>query len=161
MCCACNTYALPLRDFICVLRRSLVAVLEKPLRGCLEAIGAVQVILIGLLVSLGFLAGPKVASEGNALATSLPSLLGQAGRASWFRRWVRSTDGVPSGKGKSRTSSYSTTEAPIIGSIPAFNETRNAYRRRRNALLVALHRPFYANRNAFCSPSALIEPIQP
>ncbi len=57
----------------------LVALLERPLRGRIQAIGAVYVILIGLLVALGFLVGPKVASEGNALATSLPSLLGQAG----------------------------------------------------------------------------------
>jgi len=57
----------------------LVALLEKPLRGRMQAIGAVYLILIGLLVGLGFLVGPKVASEGNALATSLPSLLGQAG----------------------------------------------------------------------------------
>jgi len=57
----------------------LVALLEKPLRGRIQAIGAVYVILIGLLVALGFLVGPKIASEGNALATCLPSLLGQAG----------------------------------------------------------------------------------
>jgi predicted PurR-regulated permease PerM len=57
----------------------LIALLEKPLRGRIQAIGAVYLILIGLLVGLGFLVGPKVASEGNALATSLPSLLGQAG----------------------------------------------------------------------------------
>ena len=30
-------------------------------------------------LALGFLVGPKIASEGNALATSLPSLLNQAG----------------------------------------------------------------------------------
>lgn len=57
----------------------LVGLLEKPLRGRIQAIGAVYLILVGLLVGLGFLVGPKVASEGNALATSLPSLLGQAG----------------------------------------------------------------------------------
>ncbi len=57
----------------------LVALLQKPLRGRIQAIGAVYLILIGLLVGLGFLVGPKVASEGNALATSLPSLLSQAG----------------------------------------------------------------------------------
>jgi predicted PurR-regulated permease PerM len=57
----------------------LVSWLEKQLRGRMQAIGAVYLILIALLVGLGFLVGPKVASEGNALATSLPSLLNEAG----------------------------------------------------------------------------------
>src|ERR1700691_1385010 len=57
----------------------LVSRLEKPLRGRIQAIGLVYLILAGLLVGLGFLVGPKIASEGNALATSLPSLLGKAG----------------------------------------------------------------------------------
>jgi predicted PurR-regulated permease PerM len=57
----------------------LVSRLEKPLRGRLQAIAAVYLILAALLVGLGFLVGPKIASEGNALATSLPSLLGKAG----------------------------------------------------------------------------------
>jgi predicted PurR-regulated permease PerM len=57
----------------------LVSRLEKPLRGRIQAIGAVYLILIALLVGLGFLVGPKIASEGNALATSLPSLLDKAG----------------------------------------------------------------------------------
>ena len=57
----------------------LVSQLEKPLRGRIQAIGAVYLLLIALLVGLGFLVGPKIASEGNALATSLPSLLNQAG----------------------------------------------------------------------------------
>jgi predicted PurR-regulated permease PerM len=57
----------------------LVSWLEKPLRGRIKAIGAVYLILIGLLVGLGFLVGPKVAGEGTALATSLPSLLDKAG----------------------------------------------------------------------------------
>ena len=57
----------------------LVSRLEKPLRGRMQAIGAVYLVLIGLLVGLGFLVGPKIASEGNALATSLPSLLDKAG----------------------------------------------------------------------------------
>jgi predicted PurR-regulated permease PerM len=57
----------------------LVSRLEKPLRGRLQAIAAVYLILVALLVGLGFLAGPKIASEGNALATSLPSLLDKAG----------------------------------------------------------------------------------
>jgi predicted PurR-regulated permease PerM len=57
----------------------LVSRLEKPLRGRIQAIGAVYLILIALLVGLGFLIGPKIAGEGTALATSLPSLLGKAG----------------------------------------------------------------------------------
>jgi|SRR5271156_4810060 len=57
----------------------LVSRLEKPLRGRMQAIAAVYLILIALLVGLGFLVGPKIASEGKALATSLPSLLNQAG----------------------------------------------------------------------------------
>ena len=57
----------------------LVSRLEKPLRGRVQAIGAVYLILIALLVGLGFLVGPKIAAEGTALATSLPSLLDKAG----------------------------------------------------------------------------------
>jgi len=57
----------------------LVSRLEKPLRGRIQAIGAVYLILIALLVGLGFLVGPKIAGEGSALATSLPSLLDKAG----------------------------------------------------------------------------------
>ena len=57
----------------------LVSRLEKPLRGRIQAIAAVYLILIALLVGLGFLIGTKIAAEGNALATSLPSLLDAAG----------------------------------------------------------------------------------
>jgi predicted PurR-regulated permease PerM len=57
----------------------LVSRLEKPLRGRVQAIGAVYLILIALLAGLGLVAGPKIAEEGNALATSLPSLLDKAG----------------------------------------------------------------------------------
>jgi predicted PurR-regulated permease PerM len=57
----------------------LVSRLEKPLRGRLQAIAAVYLILIALLVGLGFLVGPKIAGEGTALAASLPSLLDKAG----------------------------------------------------------------------------------
>jgi predicted PurR-regulated permease PerM len=57
----------------------LVSWLEKPLRGRIQAIGAVYLILVALLVGLGFLVGPKIAAEGTSLATSLPSLLDQAG----------------------------------------------------------------------------------
>jgi predicted PurR-regulated permease PerM len=56
----------------------LVSRLEKPLHGRIEAIAAVYLLLIALLVGLGFVLGPKIATEGNALATSLPSLLDAA-----------------------------------------------------------------------------------
>ena len=57
----------------------LVSRLAKPVRGRIPAIAAVYLILIALLVGLGFLIGAKIAAEGNALATSLPSLLNEAG----------------------------------------------------------------------------------
>jgi predicted PurR-regulated permease PerM len=57
----------------------LVSRLEKPLRGRIKAIAAVYLILIALLAGLGFLIGSKITSEGNALATGLPSLLDRAG----------------------------------------------------------------------------------
>jgi len=57
----------------------LVSWLEKPLRRRIAAIGAVYLLLIALLVGLGFLIGPKVAGQANALATGLPSLLDKAG----------------------------------------------------------------------------------
>jgi predicted PurR-regulated permease PerM len=56
----------------------LVSRLEKPLHGRIQAIGAVYLILIALLVGVGFLVGPKIAGEGTALATSLPEMLGKA-----------------------------------------------------------------------------------
>ena len=82
----------------------LVSRLEKPLRGRLQAIGAVYLILIALLVGLGFLAGPKIAGEGTALATTLPSLLDKAGSGELSLRWARGMDGVKPGKPRSRTS---------------------------------------------------------
>jgi predicted PurR-regulated permease PerM len=57
----------------------LVSRLETPLRKRVAAIAAVYLILIAVLVGLGFLVGPKIAEQGNALATSLPSLLDKAG----------------------------------------------------------------------------------
>ena len=57
----------------------LVSWLEKPLRGRVQAIGAVYVLLIALLVGLGFLVGPKIASQASSLGSSLPSLLTKAG----------------------------------------------------------------------------------
>jgi len=57
----------------------LVSKLEKPLRGRIEAIGAVYLLLIALLVGVGFVVGPKIATQAKELATSLPSLLQAAG----------------------------------------------------------------------------------
>ncbi len=57
----------------------LVSYLEKPLRGRTQAIGAVYLLLIGLLVGVGFVIGPKIAEEGRSLATSLPSLIDRIG----------------------------------------------------------------------------------
>ena len=57
----------------------LVSWLQKPLRGRFQAIGAVYLILFGLLVGLGFLVGPKIAREARDLATGLPSLVEEAG----------------------------------------------------------------------------------
>ncbi len=53
----------------------LVSRLEGPLRGRWKAILVVYVILIGALIGLGFLVGPKIAQEGHDLGASLPSLL--------------------------------------------------------------------------------------
>ena len=53
--------------------------LEKPLHGRIEAIAAVYLCLIALLIGAGFLVGAKVAGEGTALATGLPQLLDKAG----------------------------------------------------------------------------------
>ncbi len=53
----------------------LVGRLEKPLRGRGKAIGVVYLVMIGVLVGLGFLVGPKIADEGRALTTSLPGMV--------------------------------------------------------------------------------------
>jgi predicted PurR-regulated permease PerM len=57
----------------------LVSWLEKPLRSRIAGIAAVYILLIAGLVGLGFLVGPRVADQANALATGLPSLLDKAG----------------------------------------------------------------------------------
>ena len=57
----------------------LVARLERPLRGRIKAIAAVYVILIGVVVGLGFIVGPRIADEAKSLGTSLPSLLDKMG----------------------------------------------------------------------------------
>lgn len=57
----------------------LVSKLARPLRGRMEAIGAVYLLLIALLVGVGFVVGPKIATQAKELFTSLPSLLQAAG----------------------------------------------------------------------------------
>ncbi len=57
----------------------LVGRLQKPLRGRGKAILVVYAVLIGILVAVGFVAGPAVADEGKELAISLPSLLDRIG----------------------------------------------------------------------------------
>jgi predicted PurR-regulated permease PerM len=55
-----------------------VSWLERRLHNRVAAIAAVYVILIAALVGLGFLVGPTIVSQGNALGTGLPSLLDKA-----------------------------------------------------------------------------------
>jgi predicted PurR-regulated permease PerM len=57
----------------------LVRRLNKPLRSRTLAIAAVYVALVGVLVGLGFLIGPRIAAEGKSLVTSLPSLVDKMG----------------------------------------------------------------------------------
>ncbi len=52
----------------------LVGRLEKPLRGRGKAIAAVYLLIVGLLVGLGFLIGPRIAQEARDLTTSLPGM---------------------------------------------------------------------------------------
>lgn len=52
----------------------LVARLQKPLRGRIQAIAAVYLVIIGVLVGLGFLIGPRIAQEAKDLSTSLPGM---------------------------------------------------------------------------------------
>jgi predicted PurR-regulated permease PerM len=53
----------------------LVGRLQKPLRGRVKAIAAVYVLMIGVLIALGFLIGPRVADEGRELTSSLPGMV--------------------------------------------------------------------------------------
>ena len=57
----------------------LVSLLERPLRGRGRAILIVYAVLIGLLVAIGFIAGPILGEESRQLAESLPSLLDRLG----------------------------------------------------------------------------------
>ncbi len=51
--------------------------LERPLRGRGKAILIVYAVLIGVLVGVGFIAGPSIADESKQLTVSLPALLGR------------------------------------------------------------------------------------
>ncbi len=53
----------------------LVGKLQRPLRGRGRAILVVYAVLIGLLVAVGFIAGPSLGKESRELTLSLPSLL--------------------------------------------------------------------------------------
>ncbi|RRA48343.1 AI-2E family transporter [Acidipila sp. EB88] len=57
----------------------LVSRLEKPLRGRGRAILVVYAVLIGVLVGVGFIAGPAIGDESRELTMSLPSLLDRLG----------------------------------------------------------------------------------
>ncbi len=57
----------------------LVNRLARPLRGRGKAILLVYAVGIGLLIAIGFIAGPAVGTEGKQLATSLPTLLDKIG----------------------------------------------------------------------------------
>ncbi len=57
----------------------LVARMERPLRGRGKAILVVYAALIGVLVALGFIAGPPIGDESKQLTISLPSLLDRLG----------------------------------------------------------------------------------
>lgn len=57
----------------------LVGRLEIPLRGRGMAILVVYLLLGAVLTAIGLIAGPRVAYESRALATSLPSLLDRLG----------------------------------------------------------------------------------
>ncbi len=57
----------------------VVGKLEKPMRGRGKAILVVYAVLIGVLVGVGFIAGPAIGDEGRELTLTLPSLLDRLG----------------------------------------------------------------------------------
>ncbi len=65
----------------------LVARLERPLRGRGKAILIVYTALIGLLVGVGFIAGPSLGDESRELTVSLPSLLDRLGSGELVRNF--------------------------------------------------------------------------
>lgn len=67
----------------------LVGKLERPLRGRGKAILAVYAVGIGILVGIGFIAGPSIGDESKELVTSLPSLLDRVGSGDLIREFGR------------------------------------------------------------------------
>ena len=67
----------------------LVAKLQRRIRGRGKAIGVVYLILIGVLVGLGFLVGPDIASEAKSLSQSLPSLSNRLSSGELFSQFGR------------------------------------------------------------------------
>lgn len=65
----------------------VVGKLEKPLRGRGRAILAVYAVLIGLLVGVGFIAGPSLGNESRDLTTTLPSLLDRLASGELIRQF--------------------------------------------------------------------------
>ncbi len=65
----------------------LVNKLERPLRGRGKAILLVYAVLIGVLVAVGFIAGPSIGEESKQLTTSLPSLLDRLGSGELIRQF--------------------------------------------------------------------------
>lgn len=53
----------------------LVTRLQRPLHGRMKAVGLVYLLLIAMILGLGFLIGPRIASESKALSATLPSLI--------------------------------------------------------------------------------------
>ncbi len=62
---------------------------ERPVRGRAKAIFVVYVVLIGVLVGVGFVAGPSIADESKQLAMSLPSLLDRLGSGELIQSFGR------------------------------------------------------------------------
>ena len=63
----------------------LVGRLERPVRGRGKAILVVYAALVGVLVAIGFIAGPSLGDESKELAVSLPSLLDRLGSGELVR----------------------------------------------------------------------------
>lgn len=65
----------------------LVNKLEKPMRGRGKAILAVYAVLVGLLVGVGFIAGPALGDESRDLTMTLPSLLNRLASGDLVRQF--------------------------------------------------------------------------
>ena len=74
----------------------LVGRLQKPLRGRGRAILLVYLCMLGLLIGIGFIAGPSVGKESRQLTTSLPSLLDRFGSGELVAEFGRAHHFKPS-----------------------------------------------------------------